>query len=474
MKKWTSFVLAAMLLLSLCACSGGADRKPGEEPQTEAATLQAGYARENITPDTPVGLSGYQDSATRRMKGVLDYIYATCVALRSGEDTILVFTMDMIAMKDDVADQVRQHVSKATNISTDHIIVGATHTHSGPDIAAAELVDQQWEQTFYEACARAGENALKDLAPAQLQATTTELENMNFVRHYEMNDGTFYGSNFGSEASGFKAHVSEADNQLILLKLDREEGKKDILMINWQAHPAGAARQADYNFISSDFVGQTRTVLENETGMLVAYFTGAAGNLNPKSLIESENTNQNGAYKEYGGVLAKKIMEVLPNLKTVEGANQIKTARVAYEAEINHEWDYLAEEAKEVYDVWKNQSKAKGDQLAAKYGMSSVYHANAICKRVKMGATETRELRVFRLGPIGFTSGTYEMFTEHSKYVKENSPFDITFVICGCYGYIPTERAYEYGSYESHTGIFAKGTGEALAQEYVKLLNSIA
>ena len=111
--------------------------------------------------------------------------------------------------------------------------------------------------------------------------------------------------------------------------------------------------------------------------------------------------------------------------------------------------------------------------MAWQYGMSSVYHANAIRKRVKMGETETRELRAFRVGPIAFTSGTYEMFCDHAKYVKENSPFDITFVITGNSGYIPTEQAYDYGSYESHTGIFAKGTGEALAEAYVKLLNEI-
>ena len=469
MKKLLSFVLAAVLFLSLCACgcSGGATT----ETQTQAVGLQAGFARENITPDGPVGMSGYQDSATRRMKGVLDYIYATCVALRFGEETLLVYTIDMIAMKDTWADKVRTTVSEATGIPTDYIMVGATHTHSGPDIEADEVADVTWELKFLDACASAGKQAIDDLAEAQLQAATAELTNMNFVRHYLMNDGTYYGSNFGSEASGFKDHVSEADNQLILLKLDRAE-KKDILMVNWQAHPAGAARQADYNAISADFVGQTRIKLEAETDLLVAYYTGASGNLNPKSLIESENTNQNGNYKEYGKILADKIKEVLPSLAAVEGS-QIKTTRVAYEAEINHEWDYLAAEANEVYDLWKKDSKSKGDQLAWKYGMSSVYHANAIRKRVKMGETETRELRAFRVGPIGFTSGTYEMFCDHAKYVKENSPFEITFVITGNSGYIPTEQAYDYGSYESHTGIFAKGTGEKLAEEYVKLLNAI-
>ena len=120
-----------------------------------------------------------------------------------------------------------------------------------------------------------------------------------------------------------------------------------------------------------------------------------------------------------------------------------------------------------------NYDKAKGDQLAHSYGMSSVYHANAIRKRVKMGQTETRELRAFRVGSIGFISGTYEMYCDHQMYVKEHSPFDITFSITGCSGYIPNKHSYEYRSYESDTSFYASGTGEAMAEEYVKLLNAI-
>ena len=65
------------------------------------------------------------------------------------------------------------------------------------------------------------------------------------------------------------------------------------------------------------------------------------------------------------------------------------------------------------------------------------------------------------------------MFSDHAEYVKENSPFDITVIITGCSGYIPNKAAYEYRSYESDTGFYASGTGEAMAEEYVKLLNAI-
>lgn len=65
------------------------------------------------------------------------------------------------------------------------------------------------------------------------------------------------------------------------------------------------------------------------------------------------------------------------------------------------------------------------------------------------------------------------MFFNHSLYVKENSPFDVTFIITGCSGYIPNPEAYDYRSYEADTGYYASGTGEKLAEAYVKILSQV-
>ena len=66
----------------------------------------------------------------------------------------------------------------------------------------------------------------------------------------------------------------------------------------------------------------------------------------------------------------------------------------------------------------------------------------------------------------------YEMFAAHGMYIKENTP-GTTFLLTSCngkYGYLPTNEAYDYGCYESHTGDFARGTGDQLAQAYVDML----
>lgn len=464
MKKILSFLLAVAIVCGLCAC-GGASTAENTQPQA-GSTLQAGFGRENITPEKPAGMGGYSDAETRKSGMVLDYIYTTCVAFNEGNTTILVFTIDVCGLIDAQMDAIRTHVTTNTGIPGENIFIGATHTHSAPQVSG----NADWKLQLHNACSNAAKSAIADLAPVTMEAATAKLEGLNFVRHYLMNDGTYYGSNFGSEASGYKAHaLDHADQQLILLKLDRE-AKKDILMVNWQAHPASAAREYDYTAVSADFVGPLRTKVENETGMHVAYYTGAAGNTNKDSRIESEKHGLD--FRKYGEKIAEHVVANIPNLVSVE-ASGIQTAKLDFNAEIDHSWDHMIDQADEVFDLWKTVGKEAGDNLGKAYGFTSSYQARAIRTRYDKPATEVRQLRAFRVGSIGFTTGTYEMFSDHAEYVKENSPFDITFVITGCSGYIPNKAAYEYRSYESDTGFYASGTGEAMAEEYVKLLNAI-
>ena len=464
MKKILSVVLVLTIVLGLCACGGSGNAD--QETQPKATVLEAGFGRENITPDWTVGMAGYSDSETRKTKNILDYIYLTCVAFREGETTILVYTADMTALSQENQKKLREHVAQFTGIPNENIFMGATHTHS----SCSPNVDDKWDRLLQDSFVKAANTAMADLAPIKMEVATDTLEGLNFVRHYLMNDGTYYGSNFGSEASGYKAHALEyPDRQLIVLKLDRET-KKDILMVNWQAHPASAAREYDYTAVSADFVGPLRAKVESETNMHVAYYTGAAGNTNKDSRIESEKHGLD--FKQYGQKIADHVLENLNNLKPVEGTG-IKTSRMEFQAEVDHSWDHMIKEANEVFDLWKSVNKTEGDKLGATYGFTSVYQARAIRTRYDLPATQPRELRAFRVGPIGFTTGTYEMFSDHAEYVKQNSPFDITFIITGCGGYIANKAAYEYRSYETDTGMFASGTGEKMAEEYVKLLNAV-
>ena len=95
MKKLISVLLALAVVLGLCACGGS-----GSAGETEAPAytgLQVGFGKVNVTPDYSVGLDGHSNAETRLSEGLLDYIYTTCIAVRSGEETVLLYTIDNLA-----------------------------------------------------------------------------------------------------------------------------------------------------------------------------------------------------------------------------------------------------------------------------------------------------------------------------------------------------------------------------------------
>lgn len=70
----------------------------------------------------------------------------------------------------------------------------------------------------------------------------------------------------------------------------------------------------------------------------------------------------------------------------------------------------------------------------------------------------------------------YEMFDTNGMYIKENSPFQMTFVATcanGGYGYFPSLVACKNGGYEPDTGKYEHGSAEILADLYVQMLKDL-
>lgn len=459
MKKVFCLALAVLMVLSLCACGGG------EEEQKGPGVFQAGYGRVDVTPNTSVPLAGYGQNKDRMSTNVLDSLYTTCVAMQDADgEIVLLFSMDVVGSSK--TPNIRKMVSEATGVPQDHIMVAATHTHSGPD----QNLAGSFVGTLQAGCVEAAQNAIADLSPAELSAGSTKTEGMNFVRHYLMNDGTYAGDNFGSSKSGYKEHAEPGDPGMNVVRFTRAaEDKKDIIMVNWQAHPCitGGKTKTD---ISADFIGSTRMFVELQTKQHFIYFTGAAGNQNAKSYIAGETPTTN--YQEFGMMLGKYVLDVLENMTPVE-AGAVRTNRKTYSGKIDHSFDHLADKAAEVNSVYKAEGRDAGNKVARQYGISSVYHASAIINRVDMGETKEFNVDTVTVGGLAFACAPYEMFACHGTYIKENSPADITMVLSCCNGgngYIPSNKAYDFGCYESHTGKFGRGTGDELAELFVSMI----
>ena len=86
------------------------------------------------------------------------------------------------------------------------------------------------------------------------------------------------------------------------------------------------------------------------------------------------------------------------------------------------------------------------------------------------------ELNALCAGDIAFATVPYEMFNSNGRFVKENSPFKMTFMLAYCNGfnsYLPDEKAFNYDCYEVNARTFPKGAAEAVAKQNVDMLMQI-
>ena len=455
MKKILILILTLSILLGLCACGGN------QSGGAVKSDFLVGFGRTSITPQISVPLAGYGNTSTRYSKEVLNELYATCIAMTDAEgNTILLISQDIIGSY--MITLVRPTVSQATGVPQERIFLAGTHTHSAPDQQSKQEAMSTYNGYYLRNVVEAAKMAMEDRVPAIAATGSVEVENMNFVRHYLMNDGTYAGDNFGEWDSGIKDYAEPNDPQLQVIKFTRQ-GKKDVVMVNWQVHPKLTGGTTKYD-VSSDFIGYTRDYVEQKTDSLMVYFTGAAGNQNPTSRIQPEIVTKDAQL--YGTQIGDYVLRALEQTSAAQ-TGTIKTKKTDYVAQVDLLLQDKMDEAKEVQALYKEKGRDEGNKLARQYGFSSVYHANAVINRKSYGKSQKVEVNAVSLGSIGFVTAAYEMFASHGAAIKAASPFDTTFVITCCNGgngYIPTQQAHDYGCYESHTGRFVPGTGEELVQ----------
>ncbi len=462
MKKIICLLLAVTILLALCACGA------------EKGDLQVGFARVDVTPEDPVPVSA-GDSVTTVASSCGDAITVSCVALGVGEDIFLVYTMDYLTVCDDYTEPAEKQITEVTGIPADRILMNATHTHSGPAIDSDDDTMDPYRETFNAAALKAAQDAIADMSPAQVYGGAVETEGLIFVRHYQMDNGSFAGTNYGSFAGTIQDHAYQGDTQVQVVRFVREaEGKKDVVLISNPAHTT-AVSTIEPELLSGDIAASTRDYVEQEADVHVAYFIGAAGDQEPFSQIPAEESAAD--YIAYGQRMGKYVVDLLPQLTAYAGgAPELDTRRFTG----NTAKDGLErlEDAKKVQVIAGQHGIGAVETKAAvaQYGFGSIYQATEILARSTREDTQTMTLNVMSLGDIAFVFAPYEMFSESGKYIKENSPYAMTFVV-SCsedhQGYLPTETGFRVGGYETHVTIYAPGTAEAVAETYVKMLKDL-
>ena len=287
--------------------------------------LSVGYSKVTISPNLKnykngIVLRGYGTTAKVDNQNSRSFgLYATAIAIKDKNGKkILFISTDLAAIELDEDSKglsigkIIDEISNYSDVPKDNIFISVTHTHSAPDLRK----DTKYNDFLIAQLKKASQSALNDLSRiSSIYRGSIPIDKMNFVRHYKTNvkdrfgNDVINGANYGSyytEGEKTKvvqkkqkiAHASKyaPDNNMELIRFTRE-GKKDILLVNWQAHPAISGGSTT---ISADFVGPFRNSVSKKNNCLVAYFTGAAGDLNWNTELESEGKADVTYYKDNG------------------------------------------------------------------------------------------------------------------------------------------------------------------------------
>ena len=445
--------------------------------------ILVGFGRRQLLPEASIPLGGYGNERERFHDTLGEPVCLSCIAITDAADTtVMMVGIDLCSCSRVLCEQFQTHISEATGVPKENITVSATHTHASISTKWDDIPSvPPFKKQMYEKVTAAAVEAMADRKPATMRTGSIETKNLNFIKHYKVQDNdtgaiTYAGDQFGTfKNQTILEHATEVDPTMHLLQFVREGGK-DIVVCNFRAHPHFHSGYKASLF-SSDYMGAYRRTFEMMADCYTVFFQGACGNVNSTTRIVEERRYTTA--ESFGIGLAATAMECLQkHMEDVE-AGPIRSTNRIYRGQLWNSTADMVENAKYIRDLWfKNYDAAECKREGMPFGIRSSFHARSIIARTER-VPEDGDIRMNAVS-IGdnFAFVTYpgEMFDTLSAYMEEHSPFPMTMMFgyaMDHLGYLPSARGYEYTSYETDSTRFAPGTGEAVADVQVEMLKEL-
>ena len=149
-----SLIFALLLTVCVSGVTKAADGQFAVE-----SNLRAGVAKVNITPAevNQLEVVGHR----RKVTGVRDPLRAGVLVLDNGQTKAAIVTLDLISAYDELVKLARQQIEKETGIPAAHIMVAASHNHSGPGYDAKS----KWGQELIVKLGTAAKQAASKMTP---------------------------------------------------------------------------------------------------------------------------------------------------------------------------------------------------------------------------------------------------------------------------------------------------------------------
>lgn len=432
--------------------------------------LKAGASSCDITPPDSHFLFGYP-YVERMSTGTHDPLLSSALYLSDGATEVLFISNDVIYVSKESVARIRKVISQKTGIHEQHVLIAATHTHSGPvtvDVAISAhdpvvpRADRKYLQYMEERTTAAALDACGKAEPVEI----------SFVR----GDATGIGSNRHNPAM-----AKDMDVPVMVVRNLKKEFIGSLLVCSM--HPT--VLHEDSTLYSSDFPHYVRETLRQEflgEKCTVVYFTGTAGDQSPRHVTKA-NTFEEA--RRIGKIVASSVIEKLSAPFSYSSCVPVYAARELVDLPKRQfpevEWALQnRDRTKKRYESLRKNSDISQEIRTAEvdwFGSEELLYLSGLAQSGSMDSVyescQPAEIMMIRVGEWAFISWPGEIFAEYGLNLKDQ--FDtVALITCAngeLQGYIPTEEAFEKGFYEAGNSLFDSGAGIIMSEKSISLLN---
>ena len=419
--------------------------------------MQAGSAQIDITPPIGTALTGFI-ARSGPATGVHDPLYAKALVLDNGATQVAIITVDVLGLHGRFVADVRAAIEAATGIPAANMLIACSHTHAGPATMLLEgcgAIDEGYLVHLHQQLVAVTHRAWTARQPARLG-----------VGHGQVSEGVHNRRTPGDVI----------DPDLGILRVEDETGHLLAVLLNYACHPT--CLTGENRLLSAEYCGYATTKVQQTTGAITLFLTGAIGDIGPVSRGWDRLT-------QIGNALADEVLRCLPTIAVTAWDTLTTTSRILdlpllplpTVAELEQT---LAETQHLLADPERMQQPYQPQIQGAMLAWATTTLDAIRMKRAR--TTVTTELQVIRVGDLVLVSAPGELFVELGLAIKQGADRAHLF-LCGFgndnIGYIPARRAYPHGGYEiadaykyyRYSAALAPEAGELLVATAIALLS---
>jgi hypothetical protein len=392
--------------------------------------------------------------------------------LDDGATQAAIVVCDLISLPRRTVLEARKLITEATAIPAAHILLAATHSHTGPVLARDSALDdvtgavnplcREYNASLPQLIARSVQNAHGNRLVASVSLAKQGEPELAFNRRFWMKDGTV-GWNPGKMNRNIMRPAGPIDPEVCVTYFESPQKKPLLTFVNFSMHPDTTGG----TLLSADYPGALARGIAGYKGpeMLTIFANGACGNLNHVNVNWASAQTSTNEANRLGTILAASVFKAFMKLKP-SSDTRVQVRSETLELPLYPTSDADLTRAREI--------QSRGAQAPFMQRVEAYKYLDVVARR---GKPLEVEVQVITLGrEIAWVSMPGEFFVEPGLNVKAASPFPHTQIIelaNGSIGYIPNRSAYGEGNYEVLSARCAPGSAEMLTSSAIKLLEEI-